>query len=842
MVVHSPFGGKVNAGWAIALAAEIADRAGVQPDMQVSDDGIMFRLPEGDSPVPFDLVQSLDATAVKERLIRHLDESPLFGALFRQNATRSLLMPVSIRGKRTPFWLQRRRAKDLLAIAREFPDFPVLLETYRDCLEDALDLAAIEQVLGDIRAGRIRVEHVESKVPSPVAQSLNYAFTNVYLYEWDTPRADRASHVLQLDRTALAELFKDPAFAGFLRQEAVDEVVAQVARTAPGYRARSPIELAELLEDSGDLNLQEIRQRCDGDAEAWLADLEARGLVTPVDIRAATPQRWIAAARVDDLQPLWTAGDPVVRSQALKRVVTGFLSAHGPSTTAEIAERYHVPASMVERTLLDLETEELLVSGKFTGEADALEWADPHLIATMQARTLGILRREVRPVSPLRYAGVVRRRQQISSPPPDAADDDRVRRVLRQLRGLRLPVRMWNHVVLPARLGHAYEQAVEAAFKSGDFVWLGAGDEAGRRLVTVFPRASGRLFLPASAVPRESADSLTPAGQRIWEFLRVEGTATSSDIRDALGDLSITDVRNALAETTGRGLVTANSWQVLAALDGTPAPGPEGSIYQGASGRRKGQRRESPARAVARAVREATSALPHDVRWSAAARFAILGAEPTDAERAAAHGDALADRYGVMTRYCLTTEGSPWPWGPIIASLGLLELRGKIRRGYFVAGLPGLQFAPASVVDELREAPGDKQDVVLVNAADPAFALDRAMFASIPDAPGLVAGMSRVPSSWVAFSGDLPVLLAEDDGRRILAEDSTVRQDAVRSAIELLRATVGSGGRRVSVETWNGAPVLGSPGKDILSSAGFRRDYPGMTFDEVQARVLSRKG
>jgi ATP-dependent Lhr-like helicase len=380
--------------------------------------------------------------------------------------------------------------------------------------------------------------------------------------------------------------------------------------------------------------------------------------------------------------------------------------------------------------------------------------------------------------------------------------------------------------------------------------------EPGSRLVTVFPRASGHLFLEAADHP-PSADSVPLAGdaQRVYQFLRSEGTASSSDIRDALGDLPLTRVRDALAEVAARGLLTADSWIVLASLDDTleRRSGRRGAATEPEVGYpgpvRGGRRRDTPLRAAARAVREAASALPPGVRWSVSSRFAVMGGgsngETSESARASARAEALADRYGVVTRHALANEASPWAWGQIVTELSLRELRGQVRRGYFVAGLPGLQYARNDVLDELREGlPGGAAAaegppaIELVNASDPSFVLDRALFESAAEFPEPLRGLTRIPSTWVAFAGDMPVLLAEDSGRRIVADDSSRAREAVYAALgELSRVFMGGGMTRVAVETWNGKPVLASAGAELLAGVGFRRDYPGMVYDQVQARA-----
>lgn len=775
-----------------------------------------------------------------------------------------------------------------MALAREFPDFPVTLETYRDCLEDSLDLGALEQVLGDIQSGRIKVSYVASRAPSPVARSLNYAFTNVYLYEWDTPKAERAVSAFQIDRAALAGLVKDPAFAGLLRPEAIEQVVAEVSRTAPGYRARTAVELARLLEEAGDLDLDEIRARCEGDAPKWLAELEARGLVRGVDVgsgpRRAGERRWVAtsggsAGHAAELDTVRRGQDADAAADALVALLPMFLGSHGPVRSEDVAARYGVSVKLAERALARLESDEAVMSGRFAREGAALLWASPDIVARIQARTLAILRREVRPVSVSRYAAVVRWRQGIGPRAPGdeagadgpTADRDeitsRAREALQKLRGVALPYSVWDRIVLPARVGPSFGDAVEAAFRSGDHVWLAVSDGAGRRSVVVFPRASGRLYLRQDVDDEARLDGLAGPARRVWEFLKGEGTATSADIRAALRDLAVSQVVSALAEIVGWGLATADSWRVLRSLparhsvaDGNPVHGAaasgsavlgRGAAHGGRPGGRHGRAAYSEARrAAARAIREGAAALPPEVRWSVATRFAVMGEPRSDTDRARARAAALGERYGVVTRQALGNESSEWAWGPIVSELSLMELRGTVRRGYFVAGLPGLQFASSDAIEQLRGGVGEegrsgsadgKDRIELVNAADPAFALDRALIESTSDSagvsPGLLSSVSRVPSTWVAFAGDYPVLVAEDDGRRIRAEPEERWRSSVAAAVRGLRDVLARSEPRIVVESWNGEPAAGSGGADALRDSGFRKDYPGMVFDPLQARL-----
>ena len=236
MVVHSPFGGRVNGAWALALSDALREQFGAAVETQVDDDGILIRLPQSDAAAPAEIVRNMTFAQAKERILRELPNSALFGAHFRMNAARALLLPRAHGQKRTPFWLQRLKAKDLLATVMQYDDFPLVAETYRDCLRDVLDMPHLEEVLDGIQEGRIEVVAVETIVPSPVAAGLLFNFINVYMYEWDAPKAERQLRALAVSGEALDDLM-----GGVRRGGAAQARSARPdgrARRALGLRAR----------------------------------------------------------------------------------------------------------------------------------------------------------------------------------------------------------------------------------------------------------------------------------------------------------------------------------------------------------------------------------------------------------------------------------------------------------------------------------------------------------------------------------------------------------------------------------------------------------------------------
>ncbi|MGC9347295.1 MAG: DEAD/DEAH box helicase [Anaerolineae bacterium] len=349
LVVHSPFGGRVNGPWGLALAGALRERTGVEIEIQTNDEGILIRLLDTEAEFPLDVIAKMGPAEARERILRELPDSAVFGAHFRQNAARALLLPGSGPGKRTPFWLQRLRAKDLLQVVRHFDDFPIVAETYRDCLQDVLDLPHLEEILTGIQDGAIELVLVESATPSPVAQSLLWDFINVHMYEWDTPKAERQLQTLAVNRDLLQDLLKDVALDELLRPEAIETVRSQLQHTAPTAMVRTVEELAVLLQQMGDLSSVEIAQRATVDPSNWIARLTGQRRVVGMEIPTArgSARRWIAAEYRDEYATAFGRPHEVESSltldEARRRILTRFLAHAGPVTLDMIRARYDFP-------------------------------------------------------------------------------------------------------------------------------------------------------------------------------------------------------------------------------------------------------------------------------------------------------------------------------------------------------------------------------------------------------------------------------------------------------------------------------------------------------------------
>lgn len=866
LVIHSPFGGRVNGAWALAIGSAIQERSHIKPEMQTNDDGLIFRLNQSEQGRMLDLIKQLGPQEARERIMQELPGSAVFGAQFRMNAARALLMPKPQGQKRTPFWLQRLKAKDLLAIVSQLDDFPIVTETYRDCLRDVFDLPHLEEVLQGIQAGGIRVVEIETATPSPIASALLFNFTGQYLYEWDAPKAERQLQALSLPRKALAELLRDTPLDELLKPEAVREVSARAAHRDGAYKARSLEELALLLREMGDLSDDEVGAVCASatvDAatwQGWLRELGAQQRI--VALPFASGRHWVHVDLRADYEAL-------LATHQSMNVLRRYLRHSGPITRMALLARYGFEGEWLDGALQQLIDGQEIVQGHFNARTQ-IEYCDIHLFEQMHQRTLTILRKEVQPVSQTVFADFLCRWQHVHPETRLRADDeDAVNHVVAQLRGLPLPSLVWERDILPARIADSDGDANSLNRLSDEWAWVSTstltatGRDMKRSQTCFVKRGEGQLFLgPIDDVANAALiETLSEPARKVLDFLKSEGASYVAELRTGAGlRTDVTDA--ALLELVLAGCITFDSWAVmrrwleegepvvraiastttsattsaakpsaptsaleaeLAARLGDRADRPlSASRYRDAK-RRVGQRLrlESSAKLVTGAALTRQRATDGG-RWSLVRRVGVMGAPMSDEARAEALAMILLQRYGIVTHEALALEAIPWVWSQLYPMFDRLEMRGTIRRGYFVRGLAGVQFALPEALDELRRGgvtqANSDMPVVILNATDPALAYGHDEQA--------VLRYSRVPSTYVAQMNGQRIMLFEDHGERIYSAPDTVESQwraGIAAFIKYIPLP-----RRLNVIEWNGNVIQGSHMETLLQSFGFARMPRGM--------------
>jgi len=800
--VLSPFGGRVHAAWGLALAAKIRDERDLEADAIWSDDGIVIHLPDADEPPPADLVL-IEPDEVEDLVVGELSGSALFGARFRENASRSLLIPRAYPGKRTPLWQQRLKSQSLLEVARDFPRFPVILETYRECLQDVLDLPALRELLGKLQARSLSLVEVETPTASPFASSLLFDYVASYMYEGDTPNAERRAAALALDRDLLRELLGQEELRELIDPEALEEVEAQLQHRTEAGRAGDRDALQQILRNIGDLTEEECAERvAEGySAASMLEKLAAERRVAKV--RIAGEERYVAAEDAglyrDALGVPPPAGLPETfleeHPDAMRALVRRFARTHGPFPTARLAERYGVDPSPALR---ELEAEGAMVRGELLPGGTEREWCDSDVLRRVRRASLARLRKEVEAADRTELARFLPSWQNVDAFRRTGAGLDRLREALVPLQGVALTPKVWEGDVLPRRLG-AYSQSwLDELCTSGELVWIGAG-ALGRSdgRVALYFREDVRLAGPPPANAK-----LEDVEGEVHDAIRARLEAGPSfwlDLLADLGDHAAEELHNALWDLAWRGEVTNDAFAPLR------APRLRAIPTQERPGRRFARRRSSAGATV-------------QGRWSLTAP--LFANAPGPGARLRAQAELMMERYGIVTRETVLAEGIPGGFSTLYGELGNLELLGTARRGYFVEGLGGAQFALPGAVERLRSLPEPDGSHLLLAATDPANPYG----ASLPW-PKLEGGRrpGRTPGAHLLLRDGEPVVFVERGGRgvlRLARLDGAELEEAMRALADAVTA-----GQlpKLAVEKLDGEAVIGSGHEEALLAAGFSR-------------------
>jgi ATP-dependent Lhr-like helicase len=767
--ILTPFGARVHAPWAMAVGARLRDSLGIEVQSIWSDDGIAFHLPDSDAPPATELLL-LSAEELDELVLAEVGQTALFGARFRENAARALLIPRRRPGERSPLWQQRLKAQGLLQVARKYPSFPIVLETYRECLQDVFDLPALKKLLHGLRTREIDLVEVESASASPFASSLLFDYIATYMYEDDTPPAERRAQALSLDRDLLKELLGQEELRELIDVDALAEVEVSLRP-----QAKNPDHLHDLLRLRGDLRVGEFDE-----AHAAILEAERRAL----RVRITGEERLIAvedAGRYRDalgvmppsgLPDVFLEGGP----DSLRQLVQRFARGRGPFTTKQVNAWFGVD---VESHLRELEREEKLVRGELRPGGVEREWCDPDVLRRLRRASLAALRREIEPTEQAalgrflpHWHGIDRRAT--------------LREALIPLQGLALPVSLWESEVLRRRVPSYRPEQLDQLCASGELVWAGAGLD---RVAVFFREDAPLLGQPSAATPPEgdAHDAIRAAltGGALFWFDLLEAT----QLDDAIA-------LPALWDLVWAGEVTNDAWQPLRAERRYQVPRADRRV-----------RRFSRARSAAVTATQG--------RWSLAAAL-FAGGEPD--RRALA--ELLLERQGIVTRDSVRGEGIPGGYGAVYSELRALETLGTCRRGYFVEGLGGAQFALGGAVERLRELrprDGEEAEPLVLAAADPA----QPYGAALPWPKRAGARAARVAGAHVVLLGGEPALFVERGGRSLVPLREP-EDEWLREALAALVSHVKRGGaKRLAVERFDGEPVVDSTIMPLLVEAGF---------------------
>jgi ATP-dependent Lhr-like helicase len=819
----SPLGSRIHAPWAMAATAQIRSRTGIDVEVMWADEGFVVRFPEVENaPDPSLLLP--DPGEVEGLVLRQLGATSLFAARFRETAARALLLPRRRPGMRTPLWQQRKRAADLLAVASRFGSFPALLETYREVLRDHFDMPALVDVLRRLQARTLRLTTIDSKAPSPFAASLLFSYVANYIYDGDAPLAERRAQALSVDQAQLRELLGDAELRELLDPEALDLVERQLQHLDSSYRVRSADSLHDLLIQIGDLTADEIEARSAmPDTRREIERLEqARRIVA---LQVAGERRYVAVedvARYRDA--LGTPLPPGLPESLLEPVrdpagdlVLRFARSHGPFAAHMFAERYGLGVAVAESLLKRLTGAGRLIEGEFRPGGIELEWVDADVLRRLRSRSLARLRQQIEPVETdalgrflLSWHGISSARRG-----PDALLD-----AIEQLQGAPLTASVVERELLPSRVADYQPAMLDALMAAGEVVWVGVeplGDRDGRIALYLTDHRM-RLAGPKAAGPKGPALPVEgPRGRAadVVEYLGEHGASFFAAIHQGTGEGFPQETVDALWDLVWQGLVTNDTLHALRALIRP-------------SDTRASRRTRGPSFRSRRLIPPTAEG-----RWSVVHQAAATKTSAT--EWTAAIAQQLLTRHGIVTRETAASEGVAGGFSGVYHVLKAMEDAGRVRRGYFVAGLGGAQFALPAALDQLRSMrePPEEPRAVILAATDPANPYGSTI--KWPEREG--GGPTRTAGALVVLvDGFLAAYLRRGERELLLfaPEEEPQRSRLIRAAARALAEL--SAPRGMLVSEIDGAPATTHRAAPLFVEAGFaitamglqRRPVPGL--------------
>lgn len=853
VVVHSPFGAQVHAPWALALSARLGERYGMDAQVMHADDGIVLRLPDADmmgldlldfdplqdpaeNPAPLpDLARdsgqppvgaadvAFDKGEIGQIVTDQVGGSALFASRFRECAARALLLPRRSPGKRTPLWQQRQRASQLLQVASEFGSFPIVLEAVRECLQDVFDVPGLTEVMGDLEARRIRLVEVTTQEPSPFARSLLFGYVAQFLYEGDSPLAERRAAALSLDSRLLAELLGQAELRELLDADVLAELERELQWLTEDRRIKDPEGVADLLRVLGPLTDAELTAR--GAEQGWAPELESTRRA--IRVRIAGARHWTAiedAGRLRDaLGTALPVGVPEAFTEPVKDPLGDLLAryarTHGPFTSTEAATRFGLGTAVTDGALQRLAASGRIVQGEFHPAGIGQEWCDATVLRRLRRRSLAALRHELEPVPPAALAGFLPQWQHLGD--NSLRGIDGLARAIEQLQGAPVPASALEKLILPTRVAGYTPALLDELTTTGEVVWAGAGALPGKDgWLSLYLADSAPLLLPPPHPLELTAlheSVLTTLGGGYGLFFRQIADQIRATTHPDCTDPQLAD---ALWDLAWSGRLTNDTLAPLRSLLG--------------SGRTAGATAHRARRNVPRgrygtltaAARPTSRTGPPTVsgRWSL-----LPSAEPDPTHRAHALARTLLDRHGVVTRGAVQAEGVEGGFSATYRVLSAFEDNGQARRGYVVEGLGAAQFAMDGAVDRLRAVstardraePGSARRALVLASADPANAYGAALpWPEPPDGAGHKPGR-KAGALVVLVDGEL-TLYMERGGKTLLSWATDPEDPALLTAAEALASAARAGALgTVTVERTNGASSLTSPLGRTLEAAGF---------------------
>lgn len=857
VILHSPYGRRVHAPWALAIGGRLHAQWGTDASIVASDDGIVARLPDSDGKLP-DAALFLFEPEKLLRIVREaVSSTALFAARFRECAARALLMPGRTPGRRSPLWQQRLRASQLLEIAAGYPDFPIILETARECLQDVYDLDALEQVIRRLNTGEIQISEVTTPAPSPFATDLLFGYVAEFMYATDAPLAERRASVLALDSELLGNLLGQGDPLELLDPEIIRQVEDELQRRAVGRKAQGMEGVYDLLRELGPMTIEELAVRHEGtiaDVRSWLDNLSADKRIFPVVI-ADTEQMACMddAARLRDalgvrlpasLSSAWL--HPV--NTPLRDLFMRFSRTHTLFTGTQIAHAFGLGVAVADDLLRQLRDEGVLIqlrsgAASIADDAHASTWVNEEVFHRLRIRSLHAAREATRPVPATSYARLLLERQGIISPADGSParlpacsggmleGSNAVTRVIEQLAGIGLSASLWESQIFPARVRDYSPDILDELLATGEVIWSGQkklGDDDGQVVLHLRDYLAETLSPPSgdsealSDLQRAILDVLSGGGA--WFAQQLSAMIQARTQRSGNDEwITPATLHEALWGLVWQGYITTDIWAPLRGLSRTV------SASRQPSRRSPRMRRGRPTYALPRPT---SVAVPVSYTTPAlTGRWSLLPVETlNDTERMLAWTENMLDRYGVIGRQAVITENVPGGFPALQTLCRSMEDSGRILRGRFVEGMGGAQFAERHTIDRLRDLTSSNTEnqaftAVALSANDPANPWGTLL--PWPTHPSSLAPARRNGAFVVISAGQLRLYLAQG-GKKMMVWSENEEMPSPEIFSALASALRREPRLRFTLTEVNDKPVRQTTLFTLLREVGFSSSPQGL--------------
>ena len=829
LLIHAVFGARVNGAWAIALSAALDQHYQIQIQYSFDDDGILFRLPDAIEPPPFDWLFKLTAQKIEQFLMAALPQTTVFQVHFRYNTARALMLPRSHPGKRIPLWLQRLRASDLLQAVGERAEFPIIIETFRECLNDVLDLAALKTIIEDLNNNRIRIDLIDTPLPSPMAAGILFKFVSVHLYETEQIRKKASGSALSSD--LLHEILDQPKIPAIVTYEMISQAERRWQHLDLHFQAASREDVFSIIEKLGPIDDENLKRRCKHDPTRWLSELKNADRISSSNVRSG--EKFLRSWRIREVH---TATPDKNDRESIGGRIRKFMRVRGPVSTTAIADHLNLPSHLLRRALEDMRRQKELVYGQLIADGREKQWCDRHNFTQLYRMAIARRRTVQAPATGLMFTSFLLEWHRISK------FEKSLKELILRYRGIRFPLNFFESEILRSRYHNtdvakfnAKLAQFEALIASGEvIVHSGRSNDTGNRYVEFGIRGEGNLLTEEQNL-LTAAENLSKPAKTIYFFLKEHGASYARDIQWAT-DLSNLALNRGLQELADKSLIGCEAYQTFMLIYQSQANAEDSTsenylLTKGKQHLKMQYRRHRTKKSNLRKSIRDTSKIK-DARWFLTNSLVIMGRPMDIHERAQNQARLLLQRYGILVKEWYRREHGLLPWYQIFQVLKRLEWQGEIRRGYFVSGLSGVQFALPEALEllqsKIRPTASPQSDPILLNTKDPALPYGGGIDWGLTDTNGYPLKVKRSASNHLIFMDGIAIIYCERYFQHLTILQSFPQNTweslsrIFKNYLKLTRPLKRV--NRIDIHVINGHPAATGSFSDQLVKSGFEKD------------------